>query len=200
MITSMARRCGARAPPGISRANYRRPFRANPGLGARGICRYPLASAERGSDDALRFLLNLPQMFGAAPTFGVDLVHIFGARGTRGEPAMLGNHLEPADGRIITGCARQDGSNLFAGEFRGFHAVWRELREPLLLRRRGGGVDALEQGLAELPRELAIGFAGVAAGTRRDLRRQQRRCHAVLVRGPHRAALAQERGASALFA
>ena len=61
-------------------------------------------------------------------------------------------------------------------------------------------VDALEQRLAELARELAIRLAGIAPGARRDLRRQQRRDDAVLVGGPHAAVLAQERRARALLA
>ena len=45
-----------------------------------------------------------------------------------------------------------------------------------------------------------VEFAGIRAGDRRDLRRQQAQDHAVLVRGPHRAVAAQKRRACAFLA
>ena len=72
--------------------------------------------------------------------------------------------------------------------------------EPLLLRRGGRRLDPVGDRLAELARQLAVDLAGIASGARGDLRREQRRDDAVLVRRPHRAVAAEEGGARALLA
>ena len=66
--------------------------------------------------------------------------------------------------------------------------------------RRRRRIDAVGDRAAEFAGELGVELAGIAAGVRRDLGRQQRRGDAVLVGGPDRAVAAQEGGAGAFFA
>src|SRR4029077_7991640 len=99
---------------------------------------------------------------------------------TRSEPAVLGDDLEPADRGVITRSVGQRGLNLLSGKLRGPDLVRRELRQQFLLRWRRSSVDALEARCAELPRELAIGLAGIAPGAGGNLRGQQGRRHSVL--------------------
>ena len=75
-----------------------------------------------------------------------------------------------------------------------------ELGELLLLLRGCGRLHAIGERLAQLARQRAIGLSRIAAGARRDFRRQQRRDDAVLVGGPGAAVPAQERCARALLA
>src|SRR5208337_5461581 len=69
---------------------------------------------------------------------------------------------------------------------------------PLLLRSRRR-LDAVVSRLAELAREIAVDFAGIAAHARCDLRRQQGRHDAVLVRRPGAPIDPQEGRARTLF-
>lgn len=50
-------------------------------------------------------------------TLGVDLVDIFGARRSGGEPAILGGDLDAADGRVVAGCTVKHSRDRFTGEF-----------------------------------------------------------------------------------
>src|SRR5689334_19302962 len=153
-----------------------------------------------GGHYRLRLGLHTTQVLGAAITLGVDLVDILGAGRSRGEPPAIGHHLQSTDRRAVPRRLREDRLYLPARELLRLHLLGLEVREQLLLRRRRGRVDTLEQRLAERTRELAIRLAGITSRARRHLGRQQGRRDAVLVRRPHAAVLAQERCARAFLA
>src|SRR5690349_8587091 len=159
-----------------------------------------MSPLKRGGDYRLRFGLHLAQMVGAAIALRINLVNVFGARRPRGEPSAFRNHLEPADRRAVAWRLREDALDLPARELLRLHLLGLEAAEELLLRGCRGGIDALEQRLAESARELAIRLAGIAPRARGHLRRQQRRRDAVLVRRPYAAVLTQKRRARAFLA
>ena len=61
------------------------------------------SAVQRCCDDVLRLLLDPRQVLGAAEALGVDLVDVLGARRARGEPAALGDDLQPAQRRPVAG-------------------------------------------------------------------------------------------------
>ncbi len=65
----------------------------------------------------LSFFLDLFQVVGAAKTFGVNLVDIFGAGRTGGEPAAFGDHFDAADRIAIARRGGQNVLNFFARQF-----------------------------------------------------------------------------------
>src|SRR5882672_6852112 len=66
-----------------------------------------LTDAQRGGHNGLRLGLNLLQMVRTAITLGVDLVDVFGAGWSRGEPAPVRDHLESADRSVVPGRLRE---------------------------------------------------------------------------------------------
>ncbi len=75
----------------------------------------------------------------------------------------------------------------------------RETPQQFFLPGRGRRLDAVVQRLTELAREVVVDLAGIAAHPRGDLRRQQRRNDAILVRRPDGAVQTRKRGARALL-
>ncbi len=91
-------------------------------------------------------------------------------------------------------------ADLFAGEIGVAEFARRQSREAPLLLRRGGGLYATLDGLAQIARDRPIAFGRVASRAQRDLGRQQRRHDAILVRCPDGAVETQKRRARAFFA
>ena len=87
-----------------------------------------------------------------------------------------------------------------AGKLGGIDLLRRQLAQQRLLPCVGLGLDAGGVRLAQLGGQVGVDLARVAPGAGGHLGRQQRRNQAVLVGGPDRAVLAQERGAGAFFA
>ena len=97
----------------------------------------------------LGLFLDTPQMFRTTEAFRVDLVHLFSAGGARGEPAVLGDYLEPADWRLIARSRGQRSQNLLARQFIGAKLIGRQRAEDLLLFRGAGRVDPFVNRSAE---------------------------------------------------
>ena len=139
-------------------------------------------------------------MIGAEEALGIRLVDVLGARGSRGEPAVLRHHLETADRRAVAGRRGQDRRDRLAGQLARPDLLRRQLRQRCLLGRRGGDVDAPVDRVAVALRQPSVDLAGVAPAAGRHLGRQQAQDQAVLVGRPGRAIAAQERRARALLA
>src|SRR3569832_1983508 len=151
------------------------------------------------ADDGLGLDLDAMQMIRAKEAFRIDLVDLLGAGRTRRETPVLGNHLEAADRRAVARRLGEEGQDGFAGQFGRLLLPRRELGKLLLLRRRRRRLDAIVDRRADLARQVAVEFAGIAPRAGSDLRRQQGRHLAVLVRCPVSAVLPVVRGACALF-
>ncbi len=132
--------------------------------------------------------------------FGVDLVDRLGAGRPRGEPAAGGDRLDAADRRAVAGRLVQHLLDLLARQLVALHLRGRQPGQLRFLLGRGGCVDAVGKRLAEFAGQLHIQFAGIPAFARGDLGRQQGRHQAVLVGGPHRAVVAQQRRTGAFLA
>src|SRR5712671_6610326 len=151
-------------------------------------------------NDRQRLLLDTAKMVAPLEALRVELVDVFGARGTRREPAARSDHFQPADGRVVPRRRREPRGDPLTRELGGRDLFRRQPGEPRLLfggRRR---VDALVGALAEFRRELAVELAGVAPCHRGHLRGKEAENDPVLVGGPHRAVAAEERGPRALLA
>ena len=64
-------------------------------------------SVQSGGHNGLRFFLDLREVFGSLKGFPVNLIHILGSGGTRGEPSVFRDNLEAADLGVIAGGAHQ---------------------------------------------------------------------------------------------
>src|SRR5690606_2156830 len=157
-------------------------------------------AGERRVHDPLRLGEDRLQVVAAFEAFAVDLVDVLGARRPRGEPAVVGNHLDAADRGVVAGGLVQYLPDRRPGERVRFQLGGCELRQRLLLLRAGRRLDAVEERLAEGIAQAAVVLGGIVAVARGEFGREQRRRHAVLVGGPHRAVAAQETGARALLA
>ena len=138
-------------------------------------------------------------MVAATEALRVDLVDVLGARGTGGEPAVLGHDLEPADGGPVAGSGGEDRGDPGAGQLRGPNLLGPQLAEQGFFVRGGGRVGALVDRLAVLAHEVAVQLAGVLPEARRDLGGQKAQGQAVLVGRPAGAVAAEERGPGALL-
>src|SRR5207248_1634629 len=130
----------------------------------------------------------------------VDLVDVLGTGGPRGEPAVLGDHLEAADLRAVSRRFGEPGADRLAGERLRGHLIGGQLLQDRLLLRRRGSVDARVVPRAKLGHQLASVNAWVLPSPRQDLSRKQVEQDAVFVGGPSRPVLAQERCSGALLA
>ncbi len=155
---------------------------------------------EGSIDDVLRFGLNLLEVFRAQETLGVDFVDRFGAGRSGSKPAILGHHLEAADGCIIAGRIGQFGEDRFSRHLIGLDHLRRERFQHSFLLQRGGGIHSSINGAAELLLQRLIMLAGVSSGLGRDFGGQQVEDDAILVGRPHRAIHAQEAGSGAFLA
>src|SRR5699024_8584968 len=124
---------------------------------------------------------------------------VLGAGGTGGEPRRLGGHLQAADGASGGGLGDRRDDRL-ARELRRTDLLGAERLQLRLLLTVGRSIHARVGAAAELLDQLGVQRAGGAAGDGEDLRGQQREDDPVLVRGPHGAVAAQERGTGALLA
>src|SRR5476651_1553029 len=64
---------------------------------------------EHRRDQGLGLALDPMQVILAHEALGVDLVDLFGAGRTCGEPALVRRYLDPADGGLVPGRLRYDG-------------------------------------------------------------------------------------------
>src|SRR5882672_851826 len=151
------------------------------------IERLASVGCERRVHDVLRLGDQPVQMAGVMKALSVDLVNIFGSRRPRGEPTAARSDLDAADGRIVAGCVSQNLIDRLAGELRDPHLRTIELAELFLLLRVCRGVHAVGEHRAQFLSHGAVRIAGIPSGTRRNLRREQRRHQAVLVGRPYAA-------------
>src|SRR5665213_1090243 len=101
------------------------------------------SALERTVDRGLRLALDLPEMILAAETFRVDLVDLLGARGPCGEPAVVGDHLDAAEGLPVAGRRRERGADRLAGEFLERELFAGQRLQLVLLRHCGRRIDPL---------------------------------------------------------
>ncbi len=101
---------------------------------------------------------------------------------------------------MVAGGFGEDGGDGFAGEVFGGDLCGGEFGELGFLFRGGGGVDALVGGVAVFGGEVAVEFAGVAAGAGGHLGGEEAGDEAVFVGGPDLAVGAEEGGSGGLFA
>lgn len=147
-----------------------------------------------------RFTLNEAKVLLAFEAFGVDFVDVFGAGGAGGEPAVFGAHFEAADGRAVGGRVGELGDDGFASERFSFHLIGRKGGQLGFFFAGGRGVDAIIDRVAELGDELLVVLARILAGDGQNFAGQQAKDDTVLVGGPNRAVLAQERCPGGFFA
>ena len=136
-------------------------------------------------------------MIGALKALRVDLVDVLGARWPRREPAGVGLDLDAAERLIVAGRPGPDRADRIAGQFLDVELLRPQRFQRGLLLRRRRDVDALIERHAELCSQFGKQLAGIAAGVRDHLRRQQPHDEAVLVGGPGRAVALEERRAGA---
>jgi hypothetical protein len=150
-----------------------------------GICQASVQAPASAASTMLCASRDQPaQMRVVVKAFGVDLVDVLGAGGARREPAAARGHLDAADRRVVARRLRQNLLDRLAGKLRDADLLAVELAELFLLRGVGRRVDAIGERGAQFLRQGAVARAGILAGARRDLGRQQCRHHAVLVGGP----------------
>src|SRR4051812_42906122 len=92
-------------------------------------------AAKRPRDRVLRFLLDPPQVLLAAKALRVDLVDVLGARGPRGEPAVVGGDLDAAERLAVARRGGERGANRLAGKFFHRQLFARQGLQQILLRR-----------------------------------------------------------------
>src|SRR5262245_6581805 len=133
-------------------------------------------------------------------TFGVNLVDVFGARWSRGEPSRLGLHLDAAEGLVVAGRARSYRADWFTGKLAHVELLRSERLQRALLLRCRRHIDPLVEGNAEFGRQSGKQLARVAAGASEDFGGEQPHHHAVLVGRPNRAVALEERCAGTFLA
>src|SRR5262244_2977100 len=129
----------------------------------------------------------------------IDLIDVLRTRRPGREPPATRHDLQAVDRRVVARRAGQLGGDRLAGEGVFLDRGRRQLLESRLLLGRGGRVDARVVRRAELRHDLFEVLAGILAGARRDLGREEIHDRAVLVGRPYRTVAAQEAGAGALL-
>src|SRR5665648_508005 len=157
-------------------------------------------SGERGGHQVLRGLLHLREVLGRHERLRVHLVDVLGPGRPRREPCVLRGDLQPADGRTVSGRRRQPAGDLLAGERRRRNLARAELGQSGLLLAGGRRIDAGVPGPAEPLDQPGVQLRRRVPGACGDLRGQERQQDAVLVGGPDRPVLTQERRAGGLLA
>src|SRR5579872_7210639 len=135
----------------------------------------------------------------ALKAFGINFVDIFSARRPRGEPAAGCDHLQSADGCVVSRGVGQLGRNRLTREARFLDAIGRELLEPRPLFGRSRRVDASVLRCSKLGSQLAVVLAGILAGLRSDLRGKEIHDWTVFIRGPDCAVEAEKARAGAFL-
>src|SRR5918996_117750 len=159
---------------------------------------YP-GSRERASHDALGFREDSLEVFLAQQALSVDLVDVLGPGGPRGEPAVLGDDLQPPDGGVAAWRRGEYLEDRLASQLIRLDLLRGQFLQHLLLLGRRRHVRAPVERAPEALGELPIQLAGIRPGAGRQLCREQAGNEPVLVGRPHRAVAAQERGAGALL-
>src|ERR1700722_16441825 len=95
-------------------------------------------------------------------TLRIDLVDVLGARGPRGEPAVLRRDFDPADRGVVSRRLGQHLLDAVAGERGRAYLRLVELRELFLLGRRRRSVHTIRERLAQVAGERQAGLAGIA--------------------------------------
>src|ERR1019366_7022025 len=98
---------------------------------------------QHARQQCLRFALDGAQMVSAGEALRVELVDVFGAGGTGGEPSARGGHFQSAKSSAVAGRGGQHGKDGIAGQLVGGDLVRREFSEEGLLLGRCRGIDAL---------------------------------------------------------
>src|SRR3569623_439314 len=93
-------------------------------------------------DHCLRLFQHAVEVLLATEALGVNLVDVFGARGTCGEPAAVGHHFQAGDGCAIAWRAVEYAADGLARQFGLTKLVGRMLRETPPLLRRGNRLHA----------------------------------------------------------
>ena len=132
-------------------------------------------------------------------TFRVDLVDVLGAGGAGGEPAVLGDDFEAADGGVVSGGAGEGFEDGLAGEGVGLEILGGEAGEFFAHGGVGGGVFASVAGGTLFGGEFGVVFAGVFAGDGGDFSGEEAEEEAVFVGGPGGAVFAEEGGSGAFL-
>src|SRR5438874_9916278 len=114
----------------------------------------------------------------------IDLVDVFGPGRTRRKPSAFSNHLQAANRCAIAWRMSEDSLDWLAGKICGSDLLRREPLQHFFLCRSGLGLNTIVKMLAELELELVVDLPGVAARSRRNLRREQCGHNAVFVRCP----------------
>ena len=100
--------------------------------------------------------LHLLQVIGALEGLRVDLVDVLGAGRAGGEPGVLRDHLQPADGRSVAGRLGQLGGDGLPGQLGCGDVRRRQFAECSLLLPRGSGVDPGVHRVPELVSEALV--------------------------------------------
>src|SRR5690606_35832568 len=158
------------------------------------------ALPQRRVDDSLRLGKDRLQVAAAFEAFAVDLVDVLGTGRSCGEPAVVGDHLDTANRRVVAGRLVEHLADGRARQRVGPQLAGLEFCQPLLLGLVGRGLDAAEEGPSKLCAQATIVLRGIVAVARREFRGEQRRYDAVLVGRPHRAVAAQEARTGAFLA
>ncbi len=154
-----------------------------------------------GANHRLRFFLDSFQVVLTAEALGVDLVYIFGARWTRGEPSAFCDHFNAADWIAI---ARRGGQDVLDFLARQFGQAVISCGDNLARAARCSALaGASIRSYVETPNSPSRS-AYISPGSRPTRAvisaGEQRRDEAVFIGGPRGTVAAQERSAGALFA
>src|SRR5205823_12711915 len=123
-----------------------------------------------------------------------------GPRRSRREPTVLGDHLQAANLGAVSRRLGEPGADRLARQRLRGNLIGRQLLQNRLLLWRGGSVDARVVRRAELGHQLARERARILPRSCEDLRCAEVEQDPVLVGGPRRPVLAQERRSGALLA
>ncbi len=140
----------------------------------------------------LRFVLDSPQMLGRLETFGVNFVDILGTGRARGEPAVLRDDFDSANGVVIAGRGGQDTLDFFTGQLGDREIRRGQLSECRTLAGIGGRVDSFIKGFAMFAHEFGVNFRRSVPRAGGDLGRKQRCDDTVFIGAPHRSIAVEE--------
>ncbi len=107
-------------------------------------------SSERSADNGLCLFLDLAQVILAPKALGVNLVDLFCAGRASGEPAVLGDYFEAANGGVVARGVGQLGQNRLSGQFTGADLSGGKILQDLFLGATGRRIAALVHGAAKL--------------------------------------------------
>ena len=203
--SSRNRRCLQEITPGESgshgwmpvtpAADYRTPSLSN---SANRCYRRAAGLRECGVDHCLRGAKNRVEMGGALEALRIDLVDVFRARRTGGEPAVPGDDLQAANRRIVPRRPRELRTIGSPASSVAVTASGESLASGLLLRSRRRVAPAVIR-CPQFTRQGLIALAGIPPGACRQFGSKQAEDQSVLVRRPDRAVTPEKTCTRALF-